>query len=55
MEFDIADEESVVSLLDATVAQFGGLDLLHANAADLSPGNIGRDSDAISLPLEDNA
>ena len=52
MEFDIADEESVVALLDATVAQFGGLDLLHANAADLSPGNIGRDSDAVSLPLD---
>ena len=52
MEFDIADEASVIALLDATVSQFGGLDLLHANAADLSPGNIGRDSDAVSVPLD---
>lgn len=52
VEFDIADDASVVDLMSEAVAQFGGLDLLHANAADLSPGNIGRDSDAVSVPLD---
>ena len=33
-------------------AEFGGLDHLHANAADLSPETIGRDSDAFDVPLE---
>lgn len=51
-EFDIADEASVMSLMDATIEAFDGIDLLHANAADLSPGNIGRDSDAVSVPLD---
>ena len=51
-EFDISDEGSVVGMIEATVAAFGGLDHLHANAADLSPENIGRDSDAVTLPLE---
>jgi NAD(P)-dependent dehydrogenase (short-subunit alcohol dehydrogenase family) len=52
VQFDIADEASVVDLIAATVEEFGGLDLLHANAADLSPDNVGRDSDAVSVPLD---
>jgi NAD(P)-dependent dehydrogenase (short-subunit alcohol dehydrogenase family) len=51
-QFDIADDDSVGALVGAAIAEFGGLDHLHANAADLSPENIGRDSDALTVPLE---
>jgi NAD(P)-dependent dehydrogenase (short-subunit alcohol dehydrogenase family) len=49
---DIGDEDQVRSLLDRAVREFGGLDILHANAADLSPTTIGLDSDAVSIPLD---
>ena len=52
VEFDIADDGSVGALVAAAVAEFGGVDHLHANAADLSPDTIGRDSDALTVPLE---
>jgi NAD(P)-dependent dehydrogenase (short-subunit alcohol dehydrogenase family) len=52
VQFDIGDDESVAALVAATIAEFGGLDHLHANAADLSPDNIGRDSDALTVPLD---
>ena len=40
--FDIADDASVAALVAAAVAEFGGLDAMHANAADLSPETIGQ-------------
>jgi NAD(P)-dependent dehydrogenase (short-subunit alcohol dehydrogenase family) len=49
---DISEEDGVRDLISRAVAEFGGLDVLHANAADLSPENIGRDSDAVDIPLE---
>jgi NAD(P)-dependent dehydrogenase (short-subunit alcohol dehydrogenase family) len=49
--FDISDDGSVAALVAAAVAEFGGLDAIHANAADLSQEVIGRDSDAIDLDL----
>jgi NAD(P)-dependent dehydrogenase (short-subunit alcohol dehydrogenase family) len=49
---DLRDEQSVVAAIDLAVKAFGGLDVLHANAADLSPDTIGQDSDAESVPLE---
>ena len=52
VQFDIADDDSVGALVDAAVQEFGGVDHLHANAADLSPETIGRDSDALTVPLE---
>lgn len=36
----------------AAVAEFGGLDLMHANVADLSADVIMRDSDALAVDLE---
>jgi NAD(P)-dependent dehydrogenase (short-subunit alcohol dehydrogenase family) len=51
VEFDISDDDSVGALVAAAVAEFGGLDRLHANAADLSPEVIGNDSDAIAVEL----
>jgi NAD(P)-dependent dehydrogenase (short-subunit alcohol dehydrogenase family) len=49
---DAADEASIAAAIDLTVATYGGLDALHANAADTSPETVGRDSDIESLPLE---
>ena len=49
---DTSDEASVAELVGFAVAEYGGLDLLHANAADLSPEIIGRDSNVVDVPLE---
>jgi NAD(P)-dependent dehydrogenase (short-subunit alcohol dehydrogenase family) len=52
VQFDITEDQSVKDLFSSADARFGGFDALHVNAADLSPGNIGRDSDAVSVPLD---
>jgi NAD(P)-dependent dehydrogenase (short-subunit alcohol dehydrogenase family) len=52
MATDIGDEDQVRSLIDAAAAEFGGVDIVHANAADLSPEGIGSDSDAVEIPLD---
>jgi NAD(P)-dependent dehydrogenase (short-subunit alcohol dehydrogenase family) len=52
VEFDIADERSVDELVTQTIDALGGLDLVHVNAADLSAGTIGRDTDVIDVDLE---
>jgi NAD(P)-dependent dehydrogenase (short-subunit alcohol dehydrogenase family) len=52
VEFDISDDASVGALVAAAVDEFGGLDLMHANAADLSPETIGSDIDALAVPLD---
>ncbi len=49
---DVSDEDSVRALIDTAVSTYGGIDGLHTNAADLSPGNIGRDTNAVDVPLE---
>ena len=49
---DIREEDHVRALIGETVERYGGLDILHANAADLSPAAIGRDSDVVDLPLD---
>ena len=50
-QFDIAIDESVAELVAVAVAEFGGLDALHANAADLSEECIMQDSDALAVDL----
>jgi NAD(P)-dependent dehydrogenase (short-subunit alcohol dehydrogenase family) len=50
-EFDITVDESVAALVATAVAEFGGLDLMHANAADLSPEVVGNDTDALDVDL----
>lgn len=47
---DIADEHSVRELVGMAVAEYGGLDALHANAADLSI--INDDTNVLDEPLE---
>jgi NAD(P)-dependent dehydrogenase (short-subunit alcohol dehydrogenase family) len=50
--FDITDEGSYRDLVTFTVERFGGLHGLFNVAADLSPRNMGRDSDVLSVPLD---
>lgn len=49
---DIGDDGSVAAALQATVREFGGLDAVHLNAADLAPDTVGRDSDVVSMDLD---
>jgi len=50
--FDATDDDSVAALVETTVEQFGRLDGLHYNAADLSEANFGRDTDAVEVPFD---
>lgn len=49
--FDIAVDDSVGALIDGAVAEYGHLHGVHVNAADLSPGTIGRDTDIVDIDL----
>jgi NAD(P)-dependent dehydrogenase (short-subunit alcohol dehydrogenase family) len=49
---DIADEGSVRRLFDTVSSAFGGVDLLHNVAADLSAETLGRDTDLLEIDLE---
>lgn len=50
--FDVSDDDSVAALIGAAVDAFGGIDGLHANAADLSVPVIMGDTDALDIDLE---
>lgn len=52
-ECDVADEASVQALFGLAAARFGGVDGVHSNAMDMSPGTLGVDShhDLLTLPL----
>jgi NAD(P)-dependent dehydrogenase (short-subunit alcohol dehydrogenase family) len=50
--FDIADVSSVDRLVSQAVETFGQLNAVHINAADLSAGTAGRDTDVLTVPLE---
>lgn len=50
--FDAADAASIEQLIDRTIARFGGLDILHNNAAYVALGEIGADVDALTTPIE---
>ena len=47
---DISDDTSVKALVDRAVKTYGGIDFMHANAADLSL--CMRDTDAVEVPLD---
>ena len=49
---DISDEAAVAAMVETAVTTFGGVDYLHANAADLSADTLGRDSNALDVPLD---
>jgi len=50
VRFDVSDDSSVRVLVEAAVATYGGVDLMHANAADLSL--CARDTDAVDIALD---
>jgi len=48
--FDMRDEESIAALIDTAVTQFGGLDGVHLNAADLPASEL--DGHVLELDME---
>lgn len=52
VRFDAADPESVRAMVEATVAQFGRLDILHNNAAMTDPAKAPQDTTAVGIPFE---
>lgn len=50
--FDAADEHSIAAMVKATVDRFGGVDILHNNAAFVNLGELGTDTTALETSLE---
>ena len=50
--FDLADEESVNAMVEATIGQFGNVHGLFNVGADLSQGNLGRDRQLLDTDLD---
>jgi NAD(P)-dependent dehydrogenase (short-subunit alcohol dehydrogenase family) len=49
---DIADPGQVEALFELATREYGGFDIVHANAADTSKRIVGRDADVVNTPLE---
>ncbi len=49
---DLADPASIEAMTRSALETFGRIDVLHNNAADLSPANAGRDLDIETMPIE---
>jgi len=49
---DVAREAEIRAMVEAAVAEFGGLDILHNNAAAASPALMSRDRDIVSMEVE---
>ena len=52
VQFDAADPSSIEAMVEKTAAHFGGLDILHNNAAMTDPAKHPQDSTAVDIPLE---
>lgn len=52
VEFDLADEDSVHRLVEATIAEFGAVHGLHNVGADLSDENLGRDTTLLDTDFD---
>jgi NAD(P)-dependent dehydrogenase (short-subunit alcohol dehydrogenase family) len=52
VEFDLADAQSVQSLVDRTIGEFGGLHGLHNVGADPSDHNLGRDTTILDTDMD---
>lgn len=52
VEFDLADEQSVRRLVATTLDEFGAIDGLHNVGADLSEGNLGRDTTILDTDMD---
>ncbi len=53
VQFDVSDDASVKHLVDVALETYGGIDLMHANAADLSLCLTDTDAVDVSLDLWD--
>ena len=49
---DVAEEGSVVAMVEAACAHFGRLDILHNNAADSDPALMARDLELVDMETE---
>ena len=49
---NLADEAAIEAMIHGALEKFGKIDVLHNNAADLSPANAGRDHDIETMPIE---
>ena len=49
---DVGEEDSIVEMVAAAVRRFGGLDILHNNAAASGADLLGRDLDIVDLEVE---
>jgi NAD(P)-dependent dehydrogenase (short-subunit alcohol dehydrogenase family) len=52
VQFDAGDPASIEAMVEATVSHFGGLDILHNNAAMTDPAKHPLDSTAVDIPIE---
>ncbi|MBB3602308.1 NAD(P)-dependent dehydrogenase (short-subunit alcohol dehydrogenase family) [Mycolicibacterium sp. BK556] len=52
VEFDLADDDSIRNLVDATIAEFGAVHGLDNVGADLSETNLGRDTTILDTPFD---
>jgi NAD(P)-dependent dehydrogenase (short-subunit alcohol dehydrogenase family) len=51
LHLDLADAPAIPAMMRAALKKFGKIDILHNNAADLSPANAGRDHDVETMEL----
>ena len=49
---DVADENDVRTMVDTACAQWGGVDILHNNAAAVGPNEVVRDVDLLDLDVQ---
>ncbi|NTY58090.1 SDR family NAD(P)-dependent oxidoreductase [Mycolicibacterium sphagni] len=52
VQFDLADDDSIHHLVETTIAEFGAIHGLDNVGADLSEGNLGRDTTILDTPFE---
>jgi NAD(P)-dependent dehydrogenase (short-subunit alcohol dehydrogenase family) len=51
LEVDVARESDIAAMVAAAVDRFGGVDILHNNAAAVNPEVLGKDGDLLSLDV----
>lgn len=49
---DVSNEDSIVALVRASLAEYGQIDVLHNNAADTRPEILGRDLDVVNMTTD---
>jgi NAD(P)-dependent dehydrogenase (short-subunit alcohol dehydrogenase family) len=52
LHVDLAEERAIEAMVQATLEKFGRIDILHNNAADLSPATAGRDRDVETMDTD---